>query len=67
MTLEELITKLQIHEGKKSRFTGDWYNYGKPNHMARSCKASKKEDKRKGKHSIANVAQHELIEDDMPA
>ncbi|KAL8552011.1 hypothetical protein ACS0TY_000898 [Phlomoides rotata] len=47
-------------KGKKPRFTGDCYNCGKPNHMARDCKAPKKEDKRKGKQSTANVAQHEL-------
>ncbi|KAL8472953.1 hypothetical protein ACS0TY_029969 [Phlomoides rotata] len=54
-------------KGKKPRFTGECYNCGKPNHMTRDCKAPKKEDKRKGKHITANVAQHELTKDDMSA
>ncbi|KAL8477198.1 hypothetical protein ACS0TY_029477 [Phlomoides rotata] len=54
-------------KGKKSGFTSDFYNCGKPNHMAHDCKAPKKDDKRKGKQYTTNVAQHELTEDEMSA
>ncbi|KAL8536120.1 hypothetical protein ACS0TY_011666 [Phlomoides rotata] len=59
--------RFTVDRGKKPKFTSDCYNCGKPKHMARDCKAPKKEYKRKDKQSIANVAQHDLTKNDMSA